>query len=61
MKKDVVHINKTGWILILLWANIIKKDYILVETTGQNNIQPLDIRIAQCKNVIDTIFKYFDV
>ena len=43
------------------YANILNKNYILVETTGQNNIQALDVRIEQCKLIIDNIFSYFDV
>ena len=43
------------------YANIINKDYILVETTGQNNIQHIDIRIEQCKNIINNVFEYFDI
>ena len=43
------------------YANILNKNYILVETTGQNNIQSLDLRIEQCKLIIDNIFSYFDV
>jgi LAO/AO transport system kinase len=36
-------------------------DYILVETTGQNNIQPLDVRVEQSKNIINNVFNYFVV
>jgi predicted deacylase len=32
-------------------------NYILVETTGQNNIQPLDVRVDQTQKIIDYILK----
>lgn len=34
------------------WANHNKKPYILIETSGQNNIQPMDIRILQIQKII---------
>ena len=37
----------------------IGKEYILVETTGQNNIQPLNLRKKQVKIVIDNILKNY--
>jgi hypothetical protein len=37
----------------------IGKEYILVETTGQNNIQPLNLRKQQIKIVIDNIIKNY--
>lgn len=33
------------------------RDYILVETTGQNDIQPLHIRTGQIRTVVDTVLK----
>lgn len=33
------------------------KDYILIETTGQNNIQPLDIRVEQVEDMINVLLK----
>ena len=38
----------------------IKSNYLLVETTGQNNIQPIEIRVNQCINVINTVLNYFN-
>jgi hypothetical protein len=42
------------------YANIINKNYILIETSGQNDIQELDIRINQARNIIDTILNYYN-
>lgn len=39
------------------YCNLIKKNYILIETSGQNNIQPLKIRTNQVLLVINTIIK----
>jgi len=41
------------------YANLLSKDYILIETTGQNNIQPLETRIKQDITFINTIFDYY--
>jgi len=38
------HFNKKG------------RNYILIETTGQNNIQPMNIRTNQIKIILDSIF-----
>jgi predicted deacylase len=38
-----------------------KLNYLLVETTGQNNIQPIEIRVDQCINVINTVLNYFNL
>ena len=43
------------------YANIIDKDYVLVETTGQNNVQPLELRVDQSKLIIDTVLNYFNI
>ena len=51
-----VDIKKT----LRYYANIINKNYVLIETTGQNNIQELDIRIKQDRIVIDTILNYYN-
>jgi hypothetical protein len=40
------------------YSNNNNMNYILVETTGQNDIQPLEIRHAQIKNVIDTVLNH---
>lgn len=42
------------------YANIIKKNYILIETSGQNDIQDLDVRISQARIVIDTVLNYYN-
>jgi hypothetical protein len=39
------------------YCNIIGKNYILIETSGQNNIQPIDLRINQVLLTIDTILE----
>jgi len=39
--------------------NKFNKDYIMIETTGQNNIQPLTLRENQVKIIIDTIIISF--
>ncbi len=36
-----------------------KKNYILVETTGINNKQPLNIRVNQIKEIINTVIEYY--
>ncbi len=41
------------------YANLIKKNYILIETSGQDDIQDLYIRIAQDRTVIDTVLTYY--
>lgn len=42
--------------------NLVKKDYILIETTGQNDIQPLMVRVNQqqmlIRNILDNISNY---
>jgi hypothetical protein len=43
------------------FMNMHKKNYILVETTGQNDIQPLHIRTNQNKIIIDTILKEYNI
>lgn len=39
------------------YCNILNKDYILIETTGQNNIQPIDVRVKQNLFIINHILK----
>ena len=34
------------------YANINDKNYILIETTGQNDIQPMNIRVQQGYDII---------
>ena len=45
---------------LIYYETIMNKDYILVETTGQNNIQPLPIRIKQINFIINYVLKYFN-
>ena len=41
------------------YLNLINKDYILVETTGQNNIQPLTIRVNQTLMIINKVLTHY--
>jgi hypothetical protein len=41
------------------YLNLINKNYILIETTGQNNIQPLETRINQCDIFIKILLKEY--
>ena len=34
-------------------------NYILVETSGQNDVQPVEIRQTQIVNILDTVFSFF--
>lgn len=43
------------------YCNIINKDYILIETTGQNNIQELNIRVEQDLFIINNILKFYNI
>ncbi len=40
------------------YINILNKDYLLIETSGQNDIQDLDIRINQNRTIIDYIINH---
>lgn len=42
------------------FANNIKKKYILIETSGQNNIQSMDIRTKQGRTIINSILNYYN-
>jgi len=47
-KKFVVGVNSHPELNSLRsFCNLIKKNYILIETTGQNNIQPIELRRSQ--------------
>ena len=37
------------------------KQYLLVETTGQNNIQPLYLRVNQVLNIISSVFSIYNI
>ena len=43
------------------YADIKKFNYILVETTGQRDVQPLNIRTEQCINIITSVLGNFDM
>jgi hypothetical protein len=43
------------------YADINKFNYILVETTGQRNVQPLNIRTEQCINIINSVLENFNM
>ncbi len=60
INKDKYAKNEDIKYTLRYYANLIKKDYILIETSGQNDIQDLDIRISQAQTVIDTVLKYFN-
>ena len=42
------------------YANYIGKDYILIETSGQQGVQDLDVRTTQTRIVIDTVLNYYN-
>lgn len=41
------------------FANIKKKDYVLIEITGQNNIQTIEVRKLQADLIIENIMKIY--
>jgi hypothetical protein len=41
------------------FANLTKENYILIETSGQNDIQDLDVRTTQARIVIDTVLNFY--
>ncbi len=41
------------------YADLTKENYILIETSGQNDIQNLDLRVSQARTVIDTVLKFY--
>jgi len=43
------------------YADMNKLNYILVEITGQDDIQPLNIRTNQCINIINSVLEYFNM
>jgi hypothetical protein len=42
------------------YASLINKDYILIETSGQNDIQKIDTRVIQARIVIDTVLRFYN-
>jgi hypothetical protein len=43
------------------FCNVERKNYILVETTGQDDIQPLKLRLQQNNTIIISVLRYFDM
>jgi hypothetical protein len=43
------------------FQNINKKNYILIEITGQNNVQTLDIRMSQATLLLNSTLTYFNI
>lgn len=43
------------------YVDINKLNYILVETTGQNNVQPINIRSQQCINIINSVLENYNM
>jgi|688.fasta_scaffold762438_1 predicted deacylase len=43
------------------YANYLQKNYILIETSGQNDIQPIEIRVEQILFVIDFFLRFNDM
>ena len=55
-KKFVVGLNSHPELASLRsYCNMINRDYILVETTGQKDIQPIQIRTNQMLTLIDCV------
>jgi hypothetical protein len=43
------------------YQKISNKDYILIETTGQNNVQSLNLRMDQSRIFIDKTLEYYQL
>ena len=43
------------------YANYLQKNYILIETSGQNDIQPIEIRVEQILYIIDFFLRFNDM
>ncbi len=43
------------------YQKILNKDYILIETTGQHNVQPLNLRMEQNKIFIEKTLEYYQL
>ena len=46
---------------LLNYACLIKKDYVLIETTGQNNIEPIQNRVNLMNTIIQIIIKKYEI
>jgi len=60
-KKFKINHNKNIKGSLRDYAHINKFNYILVETTGQNNVQPINIREEQCINVINSVLENYNM
>lgn len=54
-----VNVNIPG--SLRYYNNLLNKDYILIETTGQDNIQPLNTRLNQNKLFINNILQNYNL
>ena len=43
------------------FANILNKNYILVETTGKNKVEPLEVRVSKDNFICDMILKKYNI
>jgi predicted deacylase len=60
-KKFKINYNKKISGTFREYADINKFNYILVETTGQRDVQPLNIRTEQCINIINSVLENFNM
>jgi predicted deacylase len=60
-KKFKINFNKKINGTFREYAELNKLNYILVETTGQNDVQPINIRKEQCINIINSVLKYYNM
>jgi predicted deacylase len=60
-KKFKINHNKKIKGSLREYADINKFNYILVETTGQNNVQPINIRVQQCINIITSVLQNYNM
>jgi predicted deacylase len=60
-KKFKINHNKKITGTFREYADINKLNYILVETTGQRDIQPLNIRTEQCINIINSVLQNYNM
>jgi len=59
-KQDyMIKTNMSGTLSTYMENN--KKNYILIEITGQNSIQPLELRIAQGSIFIESVLSYYQI
>jgi len=60
-KKFKINHNKKIKGTLRDYTDFIKLNYILVETTGQGDVQPLNIRTEQCVNIITTVLENYNM